>query len=77
MEYVKIPKDLFIKLVVYFAADMTDYEDSIREGLEKKFDAIIKRELYTAYKTADTPEEREKARRKYLEHSDISEDFRW
>ncbi|MBO5115694.1 MAG: hypothetical protein J6C02_06130, partial [Peptococcaceae bacterium] len=32
------------------------------ESLEEKFEAMVKRDLYTKYKTAPTEEEREKAR---------------
>ena len=35
----------------------------IRQGLEKKLDAMVMRELYTKYKTAPTEEEKEKARK--------------
>lgn len=33
----------------------------IKQGLEKKLDAMVMRELYTKYKTAPTEEEKEKA----------------
>ena len=77
MEYIKIPKDLFLKLALYFIAGFTDEEESIRDALGKKLDAMVKHDTYTAYKTAESPEEREKARIKYLESSDIARDFRW
>lgn len=77
MEYIKIPKDLFLQIAVYFIAGLTDDEESIRDALEKKVDAMVKHDYYTAYKTAESPEEREKARLKYLESSDIAQDFRW
>jgi hypothetical protein len=45
--------------------------------MQEKLDAMVKRELYTTYKTAGTLEEREKARQEYLEKVGIPKDFRW
>ena len=74
---VTIPEELFIDLVKYFLADIRWDEDRIRSGLQEKLEAMVKRELYTRYKTARTPEESEKARREYLEKVGIPENFRW
>lgn len=74
---VTIPEELFVDLVKYFLADIRLDEDRIRFGLQAKLEAMVKRELYTKYKTAGTPEEREKARQEYLEKEGIPEDFRW
>ena len=74
---VTIPEELFIDLVKYFLADIRWDEERIRSGLQEKLEAMVKRELYTRYKTARTPEEREKARREYLEKVGIPENFRW
>ena len=62
---VTIPEELFIDLVKYFLADIRWDEDRIRSGLQEKLEAMVKRELYTRYKTAGTPEERVKARQEY------------
>ena len=74
---VTILEELFIDLVKYFLADIRCDEDRIRLGLQEKMEAMVKRELYTRYKTAGTPEEREQARREYLEKVGIPENFRW
>ena len=74
---VTIPEELFIDLVKYFLADIRWDEDRIRSRLQEKLEAMVKRELYTRYKTAGTPEEREKARQEYLEKVGIAENFRW
>ena len=74
---VTIPEELFIDLVKYFLADIRWDEDRIRSGLQEKLEAMGKRELYTRYKTAGTPEERVKARQEYLEKVGIPENFRW
>ena len=57
---VTIPEELFIDLVKYFLADIRWDEDRIRSRLQEKLEAMVKRELYTRYKTARTPEEERK-----------------
>lgn len=61
----------------YFLADIRWDEGRIRFGLQEKLEAMVKRELYTRYKTAGTSEEREKSRQEYLEKVGIQENFRW
>jgi len=43
---------------------------------QAKIDAINKRNVYSNYKTAQTPEEREQYRNKYLNKAGIQPDFR-
>ena len=74
---VTIPEELFIDLVKYFLADIRWDEDRIRSGLQEKLEAMVKRELYTRYKTAGPPVERVKARQEYLEKVGIPDNFRW
>ncbi|MFR0847083.1 MAG: complexin-2 [Eubacterium sp.] len=59
---VTIPEELFIDLVKYFLADIRWDEDRIRSGLQEKLEAMVKRKLYTRYKTAGTSEERERGK---------------
>ena len=56
---------------------MDDVLPEIKRGLEEKLEAMVKRDLYTKYKTAPTEEEREKARLKYLDAVGMHEDFRY
>ena len=49
----------------------------IKRGLEEKLEAMERRDLYTIYKIAPTEEEREKARREYLEKVGVHRSFRW
>lgn len=49
----------------------------IRQGLEQKLDALVRHELYAKYKTAPTAEEREQARKEYLDKRGVFPDFRW
>lgn len=74
---VTIKQTLFKDLVKYFLINVREDEDRIRLELQQKLDALVKRELYTKYKTAKSAEEREEARKEYLEKVGIPKDFRW
>ena len=56
---------------------MEEFSPEIKKGLEAKLEAMVKRELYIKYKTAPTEEEREQARKEYLDKVGIHRDFRW
>ncbi len=77
MKKVQISRDLFIKLIKYHHFDIYEYEDDIKSELEKKLNLMVMREYYTTYKTAPTEQEREEARKKYLDEKGVSESFRW
>lgn len=64
-------------LVRYFLIGQEETEPEIVKALEKKMDALVMRELYTQYKTAPTEEEKEKARREYLDKRGVPDSFRW
>ena len=49
----------------------------IQKGLEQKYEAMMRRELYTKSKTAETEKEREEARKAYLDKVGMHWDFRW
>ena len=57
--------------------EIDDVLPEIKKGLEEKMEAMVRRDLYTKYKTAPTEEEREKYRQEYLEKKGIPESFRW
>ena len=59
---VQIPYELFFQLLQYFLMENYESEEIIRQGLERKLDTMVNRELYSKYKTAPTEEEREKSR---------------
>ena len=44
-----------------------EYLPEIEKALMEKLDSMVKRQLYTTFKTAPTEEEREKARQEYLD----------
>ncbi len=77
MRNVQIPYELFMGLVRYHLLEDDSYVDEIRHSLEKKLDALVRHELYAKYKTAPTEEEREKARKEYLDKRGVPDSFRW
>ena len=46
MKNVQIPYDLFAALVEYHLGYDDEYEDEIRQGLERKLDTLVRHELY-------------------------------
>lgn len=74
---VKIPMSLFIQILYYFLFDETENHQQIKSDLESKLDSMVKHELYTKSKIADTKEEREKARKEYLDMIGMRDSFRW
>ena len=84
MKQVQIPQELFVKLIRYFFCDaleldedLAEVEREIKSDIRKKLDKISMRGYYTAYKTAPTEQEREEARKKYLDERGVPESFRW
>ena len=77
MKNVRISKELFIKLIKYHHFGMYEFEDEIKQDLEKKLNSMVMRKHYTAYKTASTESEREEARKKYLDEKGVPKSFRW
>ena len=73
----QISEELFIELLKYHLVEIDDVLPEIKKGLEEKLEAMVKRDLYTKYKTAPTEEEREKARQEYLEKVGMHRSFRW
>lgn len=75
---VQISSDLFCDICSYFLDDDAPRDlnaDNIRKQILDKLDKMIIRELFTEYKRTPTGEEREKARREYLERVGVSRDF--
>ena len=85
MKNIQIKQKLFIKLIQYFYSEeigydneeLFDLEREIKSELQKKLDKVSMRSYYTAYKTAPTEQEREEARKKYLDERGVPESFRW
>ena len=49
MKNVQISYDLFIKLLQYYHFEKYEYEEEIKQELEKKLNAMVMREHYTNY----------------------------
>lgn len=77
MKNVQISEELFVAIMRYFMLEQEELLPLIKQGLEKKLDAMVMRELYIKYKTALTEEEKEKARKEYLDRRGVPESFRW
>lgn len=79
MKNVQIPLETFVALckVHLMGVDDKDTLQAVKTSLEGKLDALIKHDTYTAYKTAESPQEREKARQEYLDRVGVPQDFRW
>ena len=77
MKNIQISYDLFMALIRYHLVADDECLDTIRQGLEQKLEALVRRELYVKYKTAPTEEERENARKEYLDRRGVPERFRW
>lgn len=79
MKHVKIDFKTFLALVRYFVLDERTEElyGQIKQVLEDKVDSLARHELYTQSKTAETEQEREQARQKYLDAAGIHRDFRY
>lgn len=77
MANVQIPEELFMNLVKYHLCGINELDQQIKKGLQEKLDNMARHDLYSKYKTAATAEEKEKARREYLEKKGIPDKFRW
>ena len=77
MKNVQISEELFVVIMRYFMLEQEEMLPQIKQGLEKKLDAMVNREMYSKFKTAPTEEEREKFRQEYLDRKGIQESFRW
>ena len=49
MKNVQIPYDLFVALLQYHLMMDGDYEDEIKQGLERKLEAMVRHEWYAKY----------------------------
>jgi len=64
-------------LVKYHLGGDDIWQEEIETELNKKIEAIVARNTYTRYKTADTKEEQEKFLTEYLNLKGYHKDFRW
>jgi hypothetical protein len=76
---VQIPLETFVALckVHLMGVDDQNTLEGIKTALEGKLDALVRHDTYSTYKTADSPQEREAARQRYLDSVGVPQDFRW
>ena len=79
---IQISRQLFVSILQYFLTPDLDEDtqrelfDYISNEVNEKLDKMVARELFSKYKTATTSEQREQARRKYLDHKGIQSAWR-
>ena len=66
-----------MQLLRFHLIDDDSCEKEIKQRLEQKLDRMILHDLYEKSKTASTAEERERARKEYLDRRGVHESFRW
>ena len=66
-----------MQLLRFHLMEDADCKTEIKRELEKKLDKMVMRDLYGKFKTALTEEEREQARKEYLDRRGVPESFRW
>ena len=67
MRNVQISQELFMQLLRFHLMEDESCEKEIKKELEKKLDRMVMRDLFGKSKTAPTEEEREQARKEYLD----------
>ena len=77
MKNVQISQELFMQLLRFHLIDDDSCEKEIKQRLEQKLDRMVLHGLYEKSKTASTAEERERARKEYLDRRGVHESFRW
>lgn len=77
---IQIPEKLFNLMAAYILEeDLRTNENYkiIEKGIFDKIDRQIEHDLYTKYKTAPTEQQKEDARKEYLDRKGIHPSFRW
>lgn len=79
---VQIPQELLFDLFRFFLTDQDEddqeyTQEAIITALEAKLEALVRHDLYTQSKTADTPQAREAARQAYLDRVGMRQSYRW
>ena len=77
MKNVQIPLTLFLKLYGYVVLVNYQFHDDIVRQLGDKHRKVYNHLLYTTSKTAQTEEEREEARQKYLDEVGMKDSYRY
>lgn len=77
---IQIPESLF-KIMAVMALDESQRTEEnfklLEKGVLDKLNRQIDHDYYTRFKTSPTEEQRESARKEYLDRKGIDTDFRW
>lgn len=77
---VQIPAVLFFQMSLYIMDHEDDSDPRYRQilsGIDQKIEAVHRRDLYSKYKASHIFEEKEQARKEYLDYVGIHPAFRW
>mgnify|MGYP004519961367 CR=1 FL=1 len=77
---IQIPEKLFTMMAAFVLIEnyrTEEHAKDIEKGIYEKLDRMQEHDLYTKYKCAPTEEQKEKARKEYLEKKGIHPSFRW
>ena len=77
---IQIPELLFNQMAAFCLLEEQRTPELLKEiekGIYEKLDRKTNHELYSKYKTAASEEQREQARKAYLDRVGIHQDFRW
>lgn len=77
MKNVQISQELFMQLLRFHLVEDESCKREIEQKLEQKLDRMVLRDLYGKSKAAPTEDEREQARKEYLDRRGVPESFRW
>ena len=77
---IQIPLQLYNVMAMYILDENFRTEENfkyIEKGILEKIDRQLEHNYYTEYKCAPTQEQKEEARKKYLDKKGIHHDYRW
>ena len=77
---IQISYELFLDMIAYISdhPDESDYRlDAISTAVNNKLEAMVRRDLYTVYKTGATSEIRAMAKEQYMDMMGIPSSYRW
>ena len=73
MRNVQISQELFMQLLRFHLME----DESCEREIKQELDRMVMRDLFGKSKTAPIEEEREQARKEYLDRRGVPESFRW
>ena len=80
VKMIQIERELFKRMIGYVDRHPDPSDPEYRylvQSIQKKLDAMLRRSLYTTYKTGASEETRALARERYLDEVGVPDSFRW